>query len=179
MKWMLRYVKGAAGLSLLFTKGSDFQVRGYCDSDYASDRDRSRSITGFVFTVGGNTVSWRSCLQKVVAWSTTEAEYISLSESSREAVWLKGICEELGFKQQAAEIYCDSHSAIYLAKNSMFHERTKHVRVKYNFIRELVAHGFVKVLKIHTSENPADALTKVLPGEKFSGHVKTMNISEA
>lgn len=179
VKWMLRYIKGAASLSLLFTKGSDFQVRGYCDSDYASDRDRSRSITGFVFTVGGNTVSWRSCLQKVVALSTTEAEYISLSESSREAVWLKGICEELGFKQQAAEIYCDSQSAIYLAKNSMFHERTKHVRVKYNFIRELVAHGFVKVLKVHTSENPADALTKVLPGEKFSGHVKTLNISRA
>ena len=76
------YLKGAAKLSLLFSKESDFQVRGYCDSDYASDQDRSRPITGFVFTVGGNTVSWRSCLQKVVALATTEAEYISLSESS-------------------------------------------------------------------------------------------------
>lgn len=157
-------------------EGSDFQVRGYCDSDYASDRDRSRSITGLVFTVGGHTVSWRSCLQKVVALSTTEAEYISLSESSRKSVWLKWFCEELGFKQEAAEIFCDSQSAIYLAKNNMFHERTKHVRVKHNFVRELVAHGFVKVQKIHTSKNPADALTKVLSGEKFSGHLKTLNI---
>ena len=168
VKWIMRYLKGAAKLSLMFSKGSDFQGRGFCDSDYASDQDRSRSITGFVFTVGGNTVSWRSCLQKFVALSTTEAEYISLSESSREAVWLKGICEELGFKQEAAELYCDSQSAIYLAKNNMFHERTKHVIVKYNFVRELVAHGFVKVMKIHTYKNPADALTKVCYQERSS-----------
>lgn len=94
-------------------------------------------------------------------------------------MWLKGICEELGFKQEAADLYSDSQSAIYLSKNNMFPERTKHVRVKYNFIRELVAHGFVKVLKIHTAKNPADTLTKVLPGEKFSGHIKTLNVSEA
>lgn len=94
-------------------------------------------------------------------------------------MWLKGICEELGFKQEAVELQCDSQSAIYLAKNNMFHERTKHVRVKYNFVRELVAHGFVKVMKIHTSKNPADALTKVLPREKFSAHLKALNVTEA
>lgn len=66
-------------------------------------------------------MSWRSCLQKVVALSTTEAEYMSLSEAVREAIWLKGVCEEWGFKQDAVEVHCDSQSTIYLAKNNMFH----------------------------------------------------------
>ena len=179
VKWIMRYLRGAAGYSLVFTKGSDFLVRGFCDSDYAADQDKSRSISGFVFTVGGNTVSWRSCLQKVVALSTTEAEYISLSEASREAIWLKGICEDLGFEQEAAEIQCDSQSAIYLSKNNMFHERTKHMKVKYNFIREVVADGQVRFLKVHTSKNAADVLTKALPGDKFREHIKTLKVLEA
>ena len=179
VKWIMRYLKGAAGYCLTFTRGQDFLVRGFCDSDYAADQDKSRSISGFVFTVGGNTVSWRSCLQKVVALSTTEAEYISLSEASREAVWLKGICEDLGFEQEAAEIHCDSQSAIYLSKNNMFHERTKHMKVKYNFIREVVADGQVRVLKVHTLKNTADVLTKVLPRDKFREHIKTLKVLEA
>lgn len=83
-----------------------------------------------MFTVGGNTVSWKSSLQKVVALSTTETEYMALSEATKEALWLRGICEEMGFKQNAAEVHCDSQSAIHLAKNNMFHERTKHIAVK-------------------------------------------------
>ncbi|XP_048604819.1 secreted RxLR effector protein 161-like [Brassica napus] len=179
VKWIMRYIRGAAGYGLTFTKCSDFLVRGFCDSDYAVDQDNSRSISGFVFSVGGNTVSWRSCLQRVVALSTTEAEYISLSEASREAVWFKGICEDLGFDQEAAEIHCDSQSAIYLSKNHMFHERTKHMKLKYNFIREVVADGQVRVLKVHTSKNAADVLTKTLPGEKFREHIKTLKVLKA
>lgn len=87
----MRYIKGALGVNLTFRKGEDLRVRGYCDSDYASDLDKSRSITGYVFTVGGNTVSWRSSLQKAVALSTTEAEYMALSEAVREGLWLKGM----------------------------------------------------------------------------------------
>lgn len=179
VQWIMRYLKGASGKCLTFTKEPELKVTGYCDSDYATDLDRRRSITGFIFTVGGNTVSWRSCLQKVVALSTTEAEYIALSEASREAVWLKGICEELSFKQEAGEIHCDSQSAIYLAKNHMFHERTKHIQVKYNYIREVIDEGDVKVLKIHTSVTPADMLTKSLPGDKFGGCLQTLKVTGA
>lgn len=179
VKWIMRYVKGAASQCLTFTKGSNFLVKGFCDSDYAADIDKSRSISGFVFMVGGNTVSWRSCLQRAVTLSTTEAEYISLCEASREAVWLKGICEDLGFEQEAAEILRDSRSAIYLSKNNMFHERTKHMKVKYNFIREVVADWQVRVLKVHTAKNAVDVLTKVLPGEKIREHTKTLKILEA
>ncbi|CAA7029323.1 unnamed protein product [Microthlaspi erraticum] len=176
VQWILRYLKGAASKCLTFTKDSELKVTGYCDSDYATDPDKRRSITGYVFTVGGNTVSWRSCLQKFVALSTTEAEYVALSEASREAVWLKGICEELGFKQGVVNIHCDSQSAIYLAKNHMFHERTKHIQVKYNYIREVIDEGDVQVQKIHTSVNPADMLTKSLPGDKFGGCLQTLKV---
>ena len=179
VKWVMRYVKGALGVNLTFRKGEDMRVRGYCDSDYASDLDKSRSITGYVFTVGGNTVSWRSSLQKVVALSTTEAEYMALSDAVREGLWLKGICEEMKLSDDVVDIHCDSQSAIYLASNFVYREKTKHIRTKYNFIREVIADGEVRVIKIHTSVNPADMLTKTLPGEKFDGCLAKLGVLEA
>lgn len=175
----MRYIKGALDLNLTFTKEEKFEVRGYCDSDYAADLDKRRSIAGYVFTVGGNTVSWRSSLLKIIALSTTEAEYMSLSEAIREGIWLKGICEELKLSTGKIEVHCDSQSAIYLSKNFIYRERSKHMAVKYNFIREIIADGVAEVLKIHTSINPADMLTKTLPVEKFSGCLTRLKVLEA
>ncbi|KAL0815253.1 hypothetical protein Bca101_071697 [Brassica carinata] len=148
-------------------------------SIYASDLDKSRSSTGYVYTVGGNTVSWRSSLQKVVALSTTEAEYMALSDAVHEGIWLKGICKELKRRDEVFEVHCDSQSAIYLARNFVYREKTKHIATKYNFIREVIADGVVNVLKIHTSVNPADMLTKTLPGEKFEGCLAKLKVVEA
>lgn len=125
VKWIRRYIQGALKLNLTFTKEKDFVIRGYCDSDYAADLDRRRSIESYVFMVGGNTVSWRSTLQKVVALSTTEAEYISLSEAIREGIWLKGICKELRFSDDVIEVNCDSQSEIYLSRNYIYRETKK------------------------------------------------------
>lgn len=108
VKWVLRYIKGAADTRLSYQGKGEFKIGGYCDSVYAADLDHRRSITGMVFTTaGGNTVSWRSSLQPVVALSTTEAEYIALSEAVREGVWLKQFAEELGFPQDTVEVFCD------------------------------------------------------------------------
>ncbi|CAA7036548.1 unnamed protein product [Microthlaspi erraticum] len=167
VKWVLRYLRGASKAKLTFTKNERFRVEGFCDSDYATDLDRRRSVTGFIFKVWGNTVSWRSNLQSVVALSTTEAEYMALTSATKEAIWLKGICEELGFDAGAVMIHCDSQSALALAKNAVHHERTKHIATKFHFIRDIVADGIIKLYKIHTSRNPADFLTKALPGPKF------------
>lgn len=79
VKWLLRYITGSLGVHLVYTKDKDFLVQGFCDSDYAADLDKRRSTSGYVFTVGGNVVSWKSCLQPVVALSTTEAEFIALT----------------------------------------------------------------------------------------------------
>lgn len=92
---------------------------------------------------------------------------MALSSAIKEATWLKGICEELGFDAGSVMIHCDSQSALALAKNAMHHERTKHIATKYHFIRDIVSDGIVKLYKIHTSRNPADFLTKALPGTKF------------
>lgn len=178
VKWVLRYIQGTLDTRLCYKKGGDFVIKGYCDSDYGGDLDQRRSSNGIVFTAGGNTISWRSQLQKVVALSSTEAEYISMSEAIREAVWLKGLVEELGFGQKTVEIICDSQSAIALSKNAVFHERTKHVAQKYHFGRDLICKGIVAVLKIPTAYNPADILTKVLPVYKVKEALKMLRVGK-
>ncbi|KAH9780501.1 hypothetical protein KPL71_008103 [Citrus sinensis] len=97
---------------------------------FAGDLDNRRSTTSFVFTMYGGAVSWKASLQSVVALSTTEAEYIGLTEAVKEAKWIRGIISELGLIQDTIPIYCDSSSAIQLSRNSKYDERTKHVDVR-------------------------------------------------
>ena len=113
-----------------------------------------------------------------MALSTTEAEYIALAEAVKEALWLKGILEELGFKQEQVVVHCDSQSAIHLSKNIVFHERTKHIDVKLHFLRDIVAKGMVKVNKIATEINPADIMTKVIQVGKFNNALNLLKIKE-
>ncbi|KAG7592586.1 GAG-pre-integrase domain [Arabidopsis thaliana x Arabidopsis arenosa] len=178
VKWILRYIKGSLKRKLCYSSEGDFVIQGYCDSDYGADKDRRRSTSGVVFTVGGNVVSWKSSLQKVVALSSTEAEYMALTDASKEAVWLLGLMNELGFKQKTVDIYSDSQSAIALAKNAVFHERTKHIEVKYHFIRDLISDGVIQVKKIATSYNPADIFTKVVPVGKLQEALEFLRVTE-
>lgn len=175
---MLRYLRGSTKVKLSFTNEGKFLVKGYCDADYGADLDKRRSVTGMVFTVGGNAVSWRSSLQKSIALSTTEAEWIALGEAAREAMWLRGFINEMGFEQDLVEIYCDSQSAIALSRNPVHHEKTKHVDVKYNFVRELVSEKIIDVVKIATQYNPADIFTKVLPVGKMREALRFLRITE-
>ena len=177
VKWIMKYLAGTSSFCLNFTKNSNFRVEGFCDADYASDLDRRRSVTGYVFQVGGNTISWRSGLQHIVALSTTESEYMALTEAVKEAIWLKGFCGDLGYQQENVKVFCDSQSAIHLAKNGGFHERTKHIDTRLHFIRDVIAQGDVVVEKIHTSKNPADFLTKSLPSNKFRECLELLKIA--
>ncbi|KAL5555231.1 hypothetical protein UlMin_037467 [Ulmus minor] len=169
VKWILRYVKGASDVGLLYKQceGSGAKLMGYVDVDYAGDLDKRRSLTGYVFTLFGCTVSWKAQLQPVVALSTTEAEYIAATEGVKEAMWLKGLVGELGCMHDKVEVFCDNQSSIHLMKNQMFHERTKHIDIKLHFIRDVVSQGTVSVEKIHTDENPSDMMTKPVTGAKF------------
>lgn len=112
-------------------------------------------------------MSWKSSLQHIAAILTIEAEYIALVEAIKEGIWLKGLIEELGFKQDVVNVFCDSQSAIFLVKKNVHHERTKHMPVRMHFIRDVIEQGDVSVQKILTSKNPADMLTKVIPVQKF------------
>jgi hypothetical protein len=135
------------------------------DSDYAADLDKRRSLTGYVFTVCNCAVSWKATLQPVVALSTTEAEYMAIAEACKESVWLKGLCAEFCGDDSCINLFFDSQSAIYLTKDQMFHERTKHIDIKYHYVRDVI--GKLKVCKISTHDNPADMMTKPVPVAKF------------
>ncbi|KAG8481222.1 hypothetical protein CXB51_025972 [Gossypium anomalum] len=140
---------------------------GYVDTDFAGDLDRRKSLTGYVFTIGGCAISWKATLQTTVALSTTEAEYMAITEACKEVVWVKGLFSELNEDLQISTVFCDSQSAIFLTKDQIFHERTKHIDVRYHFIRDIIARGDIVVRKISTHENPADMMTKSLPITRF------------
>jgi ribonuclease HI len=157
---------------------SDSLVVGYVDSDYAGDLDKRRSTTGYVFTMAGGSVSWRSTLQSTVALSTTEAEYMAVTEAIKEAIWLHGLVADLGIEQERVTVYCDSQSAIHLAKNQVHHSRTKHIDVRFHFIREILKEGDILLQKIGTADNPADMMTKVITGVKFQHCLDLIHLSQ-
>ena len=117
-------------------------------------------------------------LQSIVALSTTEAEYMAITKAAKEAIWLQGLLRELGIGQEEITIFCDSQSAIQLAKNQVYHARTKHIDVRYHFIREIIEDSGVIMQKIHTTDNPADMLTKVVTTVKFQHCLNLINIVE-
>jgi hypothetical protein len=142
------------------------------------DKDSRRSNKGYVFTIGGTTVSWISKLQKVVVLSTTEAEYVVATKAIKEMIWLQSFMEELGKKQENSRLYYDSQSVIHLAKNSAFHSKTKHIQLRYHFIRSTLEDGQLKLENIHTSQNPADMLTKGVTREKLSSYSVLVGLQE-
>lgn len=166
VKWILRYLRGTSRICLCFGRGEPM-LDGYTDSDMAGDVDSRKSVSGFMMTFAGGAVSWQSKLQKCVALSTTEAEYIAITEGCKEALWIKKFLEELGMQQEKCTIYCDSQSAIHLSKNSTFHSKSKHIDVRYHWIRDVLEAKELYLEKIHTSENGSDMFTKALCKEKL------------
>lgn len=167
IKGILRYLKGSQDVCICFGK-QDAEVHGYTDSDYAGHVDNRKSTTGYVFTFTGGAISWISRLQRCTALSTTEAEYIAATEACKEAIWLSRLVGDLGFSGDIPSLHCDSQSAIMLAKNPVFHQKTKHIDVKYHYIGEVLDDKLLELVKIHTDDNPADLFTKNLPAERFA-----------
>ncbi|KAH9660217.1 hypothetical protein KPL70_024138 [Citrus sinensis] len=176
VKWILRYLYGTVDVELLFKKDCGQQCVGYCDSDFAGDLDKRRSTTGYVFTLGGGPVSWKSILQSTIALSTTEAEYMAATKVVKEVIWLKGLLGDLRVIQENITVFCDNQSVIFLAKNQTYHARTKHIDVKYHYVREIIKSGVVLLRKIDTKDNPSDMLTKVVYGVKFQHCLKLIQI---
>ncbi|CAL8991208.1 unnamed protein product, partial [Prunus brigantina] len=135
-------------------------VVGYVDSDYAGDLDKRRSTTGFVFSIAGGPSELEVDSAIYGCSSTTEAEYMAVTEAIKEAIWLQGLLDDLGVQQDHVDVHCDSQSAIYLAKNQVHHARTKHIDVRFHFVREIIDEGDILLQKIGTADNPADMLTK-------------------
>jgi hypothetical protein len=137
------------------------------DSDYASDEEQRKSVSGYVTFVGQCAVTWSSRKQRIVAQSTAEAEYIALAHCTREVLFLRQLLLELGYGQETTTIMEDNQACISIAENPAQHSRTKHIDVRYHFIREHVRVKDIKLEYISTKENTADTLTKALAKDQF------------
>ncbi|GJW51254.1 hypothetical protein Tco_0092605 [Tanacetum coccineum] len=119
---------------------------------------------------------WKETLQHVVALSTIKADYMALTEAVKEAIWLKGLLEELGVKLNTVTLNCDNKGVIHLSRNHVFHERTKHINVLYHFIRVGLEAKTVEVLKVGTKHNVVDASMKVVPGLGFQHYLELLGV---
>lgn len=174
LKRILKYIAGTKSHGILFKHNGNHQLCGFSDADYAGDVDSRKSTSGYVFLFNDSIISWRSSLQKCVSISTTESEYVSASEAVKELVWLKRLYDELVPNQRAeASFYMDNVSAIRLVKNPEFHKRTKHIDVRYHFMREKFNDGLFKLEHVSTDEMVADIFTKALPKIRFE-YLRTM-----
>ena len=161
VKRVLRYLKGTIDYGITYTRDSKDNLVGYCDADWAGDVNDRKSTSGYVFTLAGAPVSWRSKKQTCVALSTAEAEYVALASAAQEAVWLRELIHQLdGPSKEATIMYDDSQSAIAMTKNPQFHGRSKHIAIKYHYIRGEVEKGTVRLVYCQTTDMLADILTK-------------------
>jgi hypothetical protein len=165
---VFRYVKGTADFKLaLGGQKGELQLVGYSDADWGSNDAGRKSISGYCFKLGQGAISWSSRKQTSVALSSTEAEYMALTQAAKEAIWLKRLMSELGVNtDDAVLIRVDNQSCMALAKNPEFHARTKHIDIQCHFIREKVANQEVALEFCPTREMVADVLTKALPRDK-------------
>ena len=158
---------------------TNLKLVGYTDSSFQLDYDDSRSMSGYVFTLNGGAICWKSFKQHAVADSIYEVKYVAASKAAKEVVWLQKFISELGvtpFIDDPILLYCDSSSAIAQAKESKSHHRTKHVLHRYHLMREIMNRSDVELQKIDGKENLADLFTKALSIKEFDDFKWKMSI---
>ncbi len=167
-KRVIRYLKGTTDIALRYSKTVDGNLTGYSDADWAGDLDDRHSTTGNLFMMAGGAISWASKKQATVALSTAEAEYVALSAATQEIVWLRRLLTDLKVLPDGpTTLMGDNQGAIAIAKNPVAHARTKHIDIRYHYIREAVQEGMIELCYCPTNEMVADLLTKPLPKGKF------------
>lgn len=163
-------MKGTISFGLVYQRREGATpLVGYADADWGNDREDRKSISGSVFQVFGSTVSWNTKKQATVALSSTEAEYISLSQAMCEAIWLRNILQEFGYTfEDSVPLFEDNQSCIRIAEEPRDHRRMKHVDIRYNFMREKIQEGIFKIVYVPSNEQTADIFTKALPNGSFT-----------
>lgn len=166
VKRIIRYLINSKDICIKY--GESNALIGYSDSDFARDIDTRHSTTGYIFKMNDGPITWSSQKQKTVALSTTEAEFIATCEAAKEILWLQQLMLELGESFKCITLYVDNQSAIKLLTNPVYHKRTKHIDIKYNFIREKVELGLIKINYVASTYQLADLMTKPLPTQTFT-----------
>jgi len=183
-KRILRYLKGTKDLGIIYKikyskNRRENDVTGYSDASFANNDDRS-SISGYTFLVSGGAITWGSKRQNVISLSTTEAEYICLSDATREAIWLRNLFKELGYEQKEPTlIYGDNLGSLAIAHNPQYHKRTKHFDIKHHYIRDQVQKQTVAIEYRPTKDMTADIFTKALSKPSHEKHRAELGMSSA
>ena len=165
VKHILKYLRRTRDYMLVYSSGS-LETISYTDSDFQGDIDSRKSTYGYVFTLNGGAICWRSVKQTCVADSTNEAEYVAAFEAAKEAVWLKKFLLDLQVilsVDRPITFYCDNSGVVAQSKEPRYHKKQKHIERKYHLICDIIERGDTVVTKIASKENLADPFTKTLP----------------
>lgn len=171
VKRIIRYLKSTPNTGIKYgaTDSKYPNLIGYSDSDFANDPDTRKSTSGYIFKLNGGAVTWSSQRQQTVSLSTSEAEYIGSSNATKEAIWVRRLLQDLGELENGPTTLCvDNQSAIRLVKNAEHHKRTKHIDIKYHFVREKYENGEVNIIFVPSKEQLADITTKPLSKDQFN-----------
>jgi len=178
-KYLVRYLKGTRDQRLTYGAGTS-GLFGFSDASHASEELGYKSMSGYVFVVNGGAVSWSAKKQSLVALSTAESEYIAMAHATKELLWIRSFLSEVfrPFKHPI-RLFADNQAAIAMAKNDAFHPRTKHIALRYHFIRFHVSHRHLSIFWIDTHSNCADLFTKSLDRVKTSAFAKSLGLLPA
>ena len=179
-KYILRYLHGTKALCLHYDGASSSGLIAYSDSDWAESRDDRHSTSGFVFLMANCAVSWASRRQPTISLSSTEAEYKSASDTCRQMTWLRTFGEELGDDVTRPSPLClDNQGSIFLAVNPVIDRRTKHIEIRYHYIRECVERGFVDIFYVSTDKQLADVFTKNVSFSILDRFIRSAGLSSS
>ncbi|GAA0173161.1 transmembrane signal receptor [Lithospermum erythrorhizon] len=168
-KKVLRYLRGSSGFGIFYQKGIEGgELLSYTDSDFASDKRDRKSTSGYVFMISGGAVAWSSKKQPIVTLSTTEAEFIAAAVCACQAIWMKRVLTEIEHSvSTCTQILCDNSSTIKLSKNPVMHGRSKHIDIRFHFLRNLSKEGSIELSFCGTHDQLADIMTKPLKKDTF------------
>jgi hypothetical protein len=151
-------------------------VHGFVDADWDRDMDQRWSTNGYLFKMFSGEISWMSKRQVIVSLSAKEVEYMVAIHGSKDVVWLQRLCLGISFEQRAMKVSCNSQSTMFLENKLSYHSKTKHIDVKYHFVRDMVESKNFLLDKVDTLENIVDLLTKTVCVVKFSWCREAMRI---
>lgn len=179
-KRILRYVKGTTNLGIFYERGCNDELSAYTDSDYVSNIDDCKSTSGYVFMLSGGAVAWASKKQPVVTLSSTEAEYVAAALCASHCVWMQQVLTQIGgTMSKSVKVFCDNTSTIKLTRNPVFHGRSKHINVRFHFLRELTNDGTLIMEHCGSGDQLADIMTKPLKLEQFEKLRRLLGVQAA